>query len=119
MAVAYELTGLGTRRGEPERIDDIVEPQLELAKQVVAGDSGLACRLLEVEAELLFEQAVNALDLLFFAKLNSVAEDFGTAAAMLTRRVVAALDRAFVLETTVPFEKQLHSLSPAKTANGI
>ena len=119
VAVAHELARLGARRGESEGVDDVIEPQLELAKQIVAGDAGLARGLLEVEAELLLQQAVDALDLLLFAKLDAVAEDLGTAAAMLARRVIAALDRALILETAVPFEKQLHTLSPAEPANGI
>ena len=74
---------------------------------------------LEVEAELALEQAVDALDLLLLAKLHAVAEDLGTAAAMLAGRVVAALDRALVLETAVALQKQLHALAPAEPANGI
>ncbi len=101
MAVAHELTRLGPRSGESEGVDDVIEPQLELAEEIVTGDSGLARGALEVEPELLFQQAVDALDLLFFAKLDSVAEDLGTAASMLARRVIAALDRALVLETAV------------------
>ena len=119
MPVPHQLARLGARGGEAERVNDIVETKLELAEQVVAGDAGLSGGLLEVETELLFQQAVDALDLLLFAKLDSVAEDLGTAAAMLARRVIAALDRALILETAVPFEKQLHSLSPAEPANGI
>ena len=38
---------------------------------------------LEVEPELALQQAVDALDLLLLAKLKAVAEDLGTAAAVL------------------------------------
>jgi hypothetical protein len=115
----HELTGLGARGGETQGVGHVVEPELELAEQVVAGDSGLLRSALEVEPELLLEQAVNALDLLLFTKLYAVAEDLRAAPAVLARCVVAALDRALVLEATIAFEKQLHSLSTAKPANGI
>ena len=44
VSVTDELTRLRARGGESERVDDVVEPQLELAEQVVAGDAGLAAR---------------------------------------------------------------------------
>jgi hypothetical protein len=102
-----------------ERVDDVVEPKLELAEKIVAGDAVSLRSAPEVVPELAFEQSIDALHLLLFAKLQSVAEDLGSTPAVLAGGVVAPLDGALVLEATVPFEKKLHPLSPAEPANGI
>src|SRR5438270_466724 len=105
MPVTDELPRLCARCSEPERVDDVVEPHLELAEQTLTGDAGLARGTPEVEPELLLEQTVDAFHFLLFAKLQSVSEDLGTPAAVLAGGVVTALDRALVLEAAVPFEK--------------
>src|SRR5436190_7702896 len=119
VSVAHELTGLGARGGKAERIDDVVEPQLELAQELIAGDAGVLRGALEVEPELALQQAVDALDLLLLAKLNAVAENLRAPAAVLAGGVVAALDGAFVLEAAIALQEEFHSLSPAEPANGI
>src|SRR5687768_15840934 len=101
VAVADELPRLGAGGCEAEGVDHVVEPELELAEQVVTGDAGARGRAVEVDPELILEQAVNALDLLFLAKLDTVSEHLGTAASVLAGRVIAALDGALVLETAV------------------
>ena len=72
VAVADDLACLVARRGEAETVDDVVEPALEQAQQVLARDALLAARELVVAAELLLEQAVDALRLLLLAKLDAV-----------------------------------------------
>src|SRR6185436_5645152 len=64
-------------------------------------------------------QAVDALDLLLLTKLQSVSEDLGAPPTVLAGSVVAPFDGALVLETAVPFEKELHTLTPAEPADGI
>src|SRR5262249_20277277 len=85
-----QLPPLSARRCESERIDDVVEAQLELPEQIVAGDAVLFSGPSEVQTELPFQQAVNALHFLLFAKLQTISQDFGTAAAMLAGRIVPA-----------------------------
>src|SRR5581483_3301662 len=119
VTVANELTRLSARGGKAQRVDDVVETKLELAEQVLAGDSALLLSTREVGPELALQKTINTLDLLLFTKLHAVAENLRTAAAMLARCVVAALDGALVLEATITFEKQLHALAPAEPANGI
>src|SRR5205814_1195445 len=94
-----ELPRLSARRSESERVDDVVEPQLELAKKHLAGDALLRVGALEVQPELLLQQPINALDLLLLAKLQAIAEDLRATAAVLAGCVIAALDGALVLET--------------------
>src|SRR5262249_43935290 len=91
----------------------------ELHQQVLAGDALHAVGLLEVEAELPLEQAVDALHLLLLAQLQAVAEAAAAAAlAVLARRIAALLDRALLLEAAVALEKQLHALPRAQPADG-
>jgi hypothetical protein len=74
---------------------------------------------LKVETELTLQESVDPLDLLLLAELKAVAEDLGAATAVLTGRVIAPLDRALVLETTIALQKELHALTPAEPADGI
>src|SRR6476469_683831 len=86
---------------------------------MIAGDAGLLHGAAEVQLELALQESVDALDLLLLAKLKTVAEDLGTATAVLAGRVVAALNCALILETTIALQKELHALAPAEPANGI
>src|SRR5207247_1961122 len=72
VAVTDELTSLGARGSESERVDDVVQPQLELAKKILAGDPGAALGALEIGSELRLQQTVNPLDLLLLPKLQSI-----------------------------------------------
>src|SRR5438093_3137006 len=119
VSVPDQLPRLCARSGKSERVNDVVQTQLELAEKIVAGNAVLLRGAPEIQTELPFQQAVNALDLLLLTKLQAIAQDFGTTPAMLTGGVVAALDGALVFEATVPFEEQLHALTPAQPANGI
>src|SRR6266567_2520285 len=70
VTVADDLARLRARRREAEAVHDVVEPGLEHAQQLLAGDAGAARRLLVVRTELLLEQAVVAARLLLLAKLQ-------------------------------------------------
>src|SRR5262249_27381099 len=114
--VADELAGLRARRGEAEPVDDVVEPRLERAEEVLAGDARAARRLRIVDLELLLGQAVVAARLLLLAELEQVLALLDAAAAVLTRRVAAALDRALLGQAALPLEEELHALPAADTA---
>src|ERR671924_579102 len=108
-----ELPGLGGRRGEPEAVDDVVEPRLEQTEQVLAGDPGAPRGLRVVGAELLLEQSVVAARLLLLAQLEQVLGLLDAAAAVLARRVAAALDGALLREAALALEEELHALPAA------
>src|SRR6202035_2804867 len=117
--VAHKLARLRPRGGEPEAIDDVVQPLLEHHQEVLAGDPLLPVRLLEIGAELGLEHPVDALDLLLLAQLQAVAQGAASAPrAVLARREVAALDGTLLLEAAVALQKQLHPLAAAEPANG-
>src|SRR5205085_9363393 len=96
VAVEDELARLAPGGGEAEAHEHVVEAALEHPQQVLARDAGLARCLLVVDPELLLEHAVVAPRLLLFAKLYPVLALLLAPAAVLTRRVGAALDAALV-----------------------
>ena len=118
VAVADQLPGLAARGGEAEPHQDVVEAALEQAQQVLAGDALLAAGLVVVVAELLLEHLVVAARLLLLAQLVAVLGLAHAAAAVLARRVGAALDAALVGEAALALEEQLLALAAALLALG-
>src|SRR4051812_23603816 len=116
VAVPHELARLGARRSETKSVNDIVEPGLEHAQQVLAGDATLPRRLRVVAAELGLEQAVEAASLLLLAQLQQVLGLLDAAAAVLARRVAAALDRALLGQAALALQEELHPLAAALLA---
>src|SRR5581483_3186108 len=101
-----------------EPVDDVVEPRLEHAQEVLAGDPVQPVGFLVVRAELLLEQAVVPARLLLLAKLEQVLGLLDPAAAVLARRIAAALDRALLRQAALSLEEELHALAPAELAGG-
>src|SRR5262245_9624765 len=116
MAVAHELPRLGARGCEPEAVDDVVEPPLEHAQELLAGDARALGGLGVVSAELLLEQAVVAARLLLLAQLEQVLRLLDAAAPVLARRIAAALDRALLGQAALALEEELHAFAPALLA---
>src|SRR5258708_2278636 len=77
MTVAHGLTRLSAAGCEAHPVKNTVEPALEAAQQVFAGDALHACGFFERVAELAFQHAVNAANLLLFAELKTVADELG------------------------------------------
>ena len=99
-------------------MDDIVESAFEQAQQRFAGVLGRARRQGEVTAELLFEQAIKAFQLLLFAQTFAI---FGQLAAahVHARRLIAAFDGALGAFAATAFEIQLDAFTSAKLADRI
>src|SRR5581483_2026405 len=116
VAVPHQLPGLRAGRGEAEPVDDVVEPGLEHPEQVLACDPALLVRLLVVRAELRLEQAVVPPRLLLLAQLQQVLALLDPAAAVLARRVRAALDRALLGQAALALQEELHALPAALLA---
>src|SRR6476659_6659162 len=118
VAVADPLARLvATRRvAGPEH--DVVQSLLEHAEQVLAGDALLAGGLGVEVAELLLEHAVDAPRLLLLAQLEHVLALTDATAAVQTRRVRPALDRALHRVALGALEEELHPLAPAEPADG-
>src|SRR6185437_3912607 len=75
VAVAHNLARLCAAGAEAHAIDDAVHAAFEARHEVFAGDALAGRGLLIGAAELPFEDAVNAPHLLFFAKLQPVADN--------------------------------------------
>src|SRR3954470_7253742 len=116
--VADELAGLRARGGEAEPVDDVVEARLEDPEQVFARDPADPIRLFVVGAELVLEQAVVAARLLLLAQLEQVLALLDPPAAVLARRIAAALDGALLGQAALALEEELHPLAAALLAPG-
>ena len=111
-----ELPRLSARSGNTHAIGDVIQTAFELLQKDVTSHALGARGLLKIIAELFFQREIDALGLLLFAQLQTVADDLGLAVfAMLSGREVALLDRAFLTETLCALEEQLHALTAAKT----
>src|ERR1017187_9994297 len=117
VTVADQLTGLAPRYGKAEAVDHVIEAALQLLQQYLAGDASGAGGAFKVVAELFFLSKVDALRLLFLAKLQPVADDFGLAVlAVLAGSEITLFDRTFIGEALCAFEEQFHALAAAKAA---
>src|SRR4051794_8377293 len=118
VAVADQLARLAARGREAEPDEDVVEAGLEQHEQVLARDPGLARGTLVVVAELLLEHAVVAPRLLLLTQLHPVLGLLLAPAAVIARRVRAALDAALVGEAALALEEELLALPAALLALG-
>src|SRR5580692_10720011 len=120
MTVTDDLTSLAAAHCEAEAVGDVVETSLKLLEQEFAGDAGLVRGLLVVGTELGLEGEVDALGLLLFAELQTVADDLLHFAglAVLAWGEVALLDGAFLGEALGSLEEELCSVAAAEAADG-
>src|SRR5438874_1501747 len=115
--VGDELAGVASRGGEANPVDDVVEPRLQQAQQVEAGDAGHLRGPVEVEPELALKQEVDSARALLGAQLDPVvghlaAADLGVHAG----RHRATVERA-LREALLPLEEELDALAAAVTAD--
>ena len=89
-----------------------------MCKQVFTRHTLLADRLLEIRTELVFQNAVDPLHLLFLSQLETVSDDFCfTVAAVLAGNEISLFNCARGFETTLALQEQFHSFSTAEPAN--
>src|SRR5262249_11221092 len=119
VAVPHELARFGARGREAHAVDHVVQAPFEQLQQDLAGDAARALGHLEVAAELPFEDAVHALDLLLLAQLQRILGELRPALAVLAGRVVAAFDRALVGVAALALQEELEPLPAAETTDRI
>src|SRR5262249_9917782 len=118
MSVPHELPGLGAGGGESDAVNGVVQPALEQLQQRLAGHALGAVRHREVAPELTLEDTVHATELLLLAQLDRVLGELRRRLAVLSGRVVAALDGALVGVAALALEEQLEPLATAQPADG-
>src|SRR5436190_16483279 len=116
----HDLARFGATRAEPHTVRNGVQTRLQQLQKALARYA-LAARGLRIGlAELALEEPVYAAQLLLLPQLLA---EIGHAAAaflsVLSRRIAAALDRAFVGEALLALEKELLPLAAALAALGI
>ena len=72
MTVVDQLTSLAAGHGEAKSEHDVVKTLLKDSQEVFTGDAGHLLGSLIVQTELLFEDAVDELDLLLLIELHAV-----------------------------------------------
>src|SRR5688572_107164 len=110
--------GLATGR-EAKPVHHVVQPALQRCQQVVSGDARERRHILERVPELLFGNTVNALDLLFLAKLLRVFRCLAATRrglAMLAGCIRPAFHRALLREALGSLQEQLRPFAPALPA---
>src|SRR5256885_214082 len=118
--VPHDLARLGAARAEPHAVRNCVQARLQELQKTLARHAFAARSLRIGLAELALEEPVYAAQLLLLAQL--LAEIGHTAAAflsVLSRRIAAALDRAFVGEALLALEEEFLPLAAALAALGI
>src|SRR5262249_10528260 len=116
-AVPRKLAALRQGAREPELVHDVVKPPLKEREQIFAGNARHPLGQLKIARELLFEQSVDALDLLLFAQPDCKFRKSRTRLPVCTGRIVAPLDRALVAETALALQKQLQPFPPTEPAH--
>jgi hypothetical protein len=117
MAVVDLQAGVGARMGKAGQEQDVIQPSLKHDQQGFTRDALLAFRPLEKEMELLLGHPIIAFQLLLLPELDPVAQDPSSASPVLAGRVSPALDRAFIRQAFVAFEKELGFFDPAQPAD--
>ena len=119
IAAYAPLSSLPTRVGKPKPIHDVVEPCLEYAQQVFAGDAGHVFGSDEVLVELTLENAVDVACLLLLFELHAELA-FLTATPIARRRAWRRrppLDGALRGEAAIALEEKLHARAAAQATN--
>src|SRR5713226_2790351 len=118
--MAHDLARLGEARAEPHAVRNGIQARLQQLQKTLARYAFTARGLCIGLAELALEQPVYAAQLLLLPQLLA---EIGHAAAaflpVLSRRIAAALDRAFVGEAFLALEEELLPLAAALAALGI
>src|SRR4051794_39268492 len=111
-----QLAGLAAGGREAQAHEHVVEPALQQPKQVLAGHARLTGSLVVVAAELLLQHLVVAARLLLLAQLLPVLGLAHASAAVLSRRIGAALDSALLGQAALALEEELLPLPAALLA---
>src|SRR6266480_1797899 len=112
-----ELPGIAPRGGEPDPVDDVIQPRLQQAEQVEAGDARHLRGPIEVETELTLQQEVDAAGALLRTQLDPVIGDLAAPDLGVHPGRHRAPVKGALREALLPLEEQLHALAAAVSAD--
>src|SRR5437870_12420947 len=109
--MAHELSSLGTRAGESQTVDDVVEARLELAQQFLTGGLRPATAGIEIARQLSGGDPVEPLHFLLLSQLKEIvgiplAAAALLGAALLARRVRTADAAALARNLAGPLQAE-------------
>src|SRR2546427_7372502 len=116
MAVAHELSRLGTRLREAAAVHRVVESRLEADEERLAGRAGPLGRALERVLHLALEHAIHPTRPLLLAELEREVLDLAPPLLVHARRGRAALERA-LREALLALQEELHAFPAADPAD--
>jgi hypothetical protein len=117
MLVADHLPRRGPGCGETKTVDHVIQTPLEGPQEVLPGQALLTGGLLESDAELTLENAIDPLCLLLLAKLGSILAGARPMLLVpLTGRVRSPFDRTSVTQAPSAFEEEFGAFPPTELA---
>src|SRR2546425_8015493 len=114
VAVIHEEASLFSGGRKADAVDHVVQASLQGPEEVLARNALLAFGLGERAPELPLQDPVNALQLLFLAKLGAVLRDTLTPLPVLAGRIGAPFHRALLRHATGPFQEELDPFATAQ-----
>jgi hypothetical protein len=93
--MSHELSSLATRRSEAQAVNDVIEAPFDEGNEILTRHSTESFGLAKIIAELLFQDPIGPLHLLFFAELNGVIGRLDPPLTMLSRRICPLLNGTF------------------------
>jgi hypothetical protein len=116
MVVSNKLPGLISRIGEAHPVYGVIEASLKENEEVGARNTLLTVSFLEIGPELFLSKAVHPTDLLLFTELKAVVRVLASVLSMLSRWIVATLNRTLIGIAAVTLKVELHGFTPANAA---
>ena len=113
-----QLSSLGSRLGDAQPVDHIIEAQLQHLQQVLAGCARAAVGFGKHALELTLEDAVALAYLLLFLEPVSIVGDLAPTRRSLAGRLIAPVNRALRANATFALEHQLFAGASADSADG-
>jgi hypothetical protein len=110
--MSHQLPGLIPRTGKTEAVNDAIHTPFQKDEQVFTRNPLFSLRLLEIVAELPFQNAINPFNLLFFPELISIFGKLTPRFSVLPRGVGFPVDGTLIGITPIPLEKELEVFPP-------
>jgi hypothetical protein len=112
--MSHQLPGLIPGIGKTEAVNDTIQPSFQKDEQVFARNPLFSLRLLEIIAELLLQNSINPLNLLFLPELIPKFRKNTPRFSVLPRGIGLPVDGTLIGITAIPLEKELEVFPPTE-----